>query len=233
MKTSNKNLVLLIDPDKVDSSLIKIIEDTQGKGINYIFVGGSHISKSIEPLVLKLKSICTVPIWLFPGSPMQLTPLVDKVLLLLLISGRNAEYLIGNHVIAAPFIKQHNIETISTGYILIGNNAHTSVSYMSQTLPIPSSKTEIIVATAQAGEMIGNKLIYLESGSGSNEPISPSTIAAVKNSVSIPIMCGGGITMPSQMIEAFNAGADYVIIGTAIEKKPELLIEFIKGKSLS
>ena len=140
-----------------------------------------------------------------------------------LISGRNTEYLIGNHVVAAPIIKKLNLEVIPTGYILIGSGQRSAVEYMSQTNPIPAEKKEIVIATAMAGEMLGQKLIYLEGGSGTSMPVPEKVIRAVRENISVPLIVGGGIKTEEDANKFYNAGADIVVVGNAIEKNIDLI----------
>jgi phosphoglycerol geranylgeranyltransferase len=162
---------------------------------------------------------------LFPGNLLQLTHKADAILLLSLISGRNPEFLIGNHVIAAPFLKDVREKLVPVGYILISCGAKTSVEYISQTEAIPSDKPEIVVATAMAGEMLGLRMIYLEAGSGATRPVPLNIIKAVRENVFIPITVGGGIKNNNEVEEIFSAGADMIILGNGCEKNPELLRE--------
>jgi len=221
-----KKIAVLIDPDKYTTeSISKLISNEFIKKIDFFLIGGSLISKSPEPLITLLKSKSNRPIILLPGSIMQLSSNVDGILFLSLISGRNAEYLIGNHVVSAPFIRKVGMEVIPTGYILIDGGRTSSVEYISNTKPIPQDKIEIAVATAMAGEMLGQKMIYLEAGSGAINSVSEKLITAVRNNISIPIIVGGGIRSKEQINAAFNAGADIVILGNTIENNPELLLE--------
>ena len=175
--------------------------------------------------VLKQKS--KIPIILFPGNVLQITPRADAILLLSLISGRNPEYLIGNHVIAAPILKKTDLEIIPTAYILIENGRTTSVEYMSNTKPIPADKVDLTVATAMAGEMLGHKLVYLEAGSGALETVNTEMIREVRKQINIPLIVGGGIHTPEQISNIYRAGADMVVVGTAIEKDPATLLELL------
>ncbi len=224
-----KKLALLIDPDK--TSIIKakqIVKDASGYGYSFIFVGGSLVSEPIDDLITNLKSSCKIPIILFPGSPFQLSKYADGLLLLSLISGRNPEYLIGQHVISAPIIKKFKIETIPTGYILVNSGTTSSTEYISNTSSIPSNKIDLIKATAIAGEMLGLKLIYLESGSGSINPINNEIIKEIKKNISIPLIVGGGISTTQQLSNILLSGADIAVIGTAIEKNHKMIKEFAK-----
>ncbi len=225
-KTANceKQIAVLIDPDNVDNdTLVKRVEIINTRKVNYIFVGGSLLKNSIENCVDIIKDNTTKPVILFPGNSSQISDKADAILFLSLISGRNPEFLIGNHVIAAPFLYQTGLEIISTAYILIDGGKVSSVQYMSNTNPIPSDKTDITVATALAGEMCGNKLIYLEAGSGALSPVADETIFAVKQKISCPLIVGGGIKTKSELSNKFNAGADIVVIGNAIERNEDLL----------
>ena len=163
---------------------------------------------------------------LFPGNSTQLSDKADAMLMLSLISGRNADFLIGQHVVAAPFIKKSGIETISTGYMLIESGTTTSVEYISNTRPIPREKNDIAVATAIAGELLGNKAIYLEGGSGAKMPVPAPMIKAVHRSISLPIIVGGGLRSEDDIKNALEAGADIVVIGTSLESDPEKMIKF-------
>jgi phosphoglycerol geranylgeranyltransferase len=168
--------------------------------------------------VALLKEHSAVPVILFPGNVLQISPRADGILLLSLISGRNPEFLIGNHVIAAPILRKTNLEIIPTGYILIENGRTTSVEYMSNTKPIPADKIDLAVATAMAGEMLGHKLIYLEAGSGARDQVNARMIREVRSQISIPLVVGGGIENGEQIRDAYRAGADIIVVGSAIEK---------------
>jgi putative glycerol-1-phosphate prenyltransferase len=165
---------------------------------------------------------------LFPGNLLQLSLEADAILLLSLISGRNPELLIGNHVLAAPFLKDVKNRLISVGYILIDNGMKTSVEYMSQTDPVPADKPEIIVATALAGEMLGLKMIYLEAGSGARKPVNAAIIRSVRENISIPLVVGGGLRENKEIEETFLAGANLVVLGNGCEKNPRLLADACK-----
>jgi putative glycerol-1-phosphate prenyltransferase len=226
-KHNQKKFAVLVDPDKVTGNdlknLIKIAVHAQ---VDYFFVGGSLlVNDHLNEIILQIKSSCTIPVILFPGSVMQVNPNADALFFLSLISGRNAELLIGQHVIAAPIIKANNIESISTGYMLINGGRDTTVSYMSNSIPIPSDKPEIAACTALAGEMLGLKLIYMDAGSGALEPVSEAMIKAVREQVNIPIIVGGGITTPEKAYLACMAGCDVVVVGNAVEKNPSLIAE--------
>jgi phosphoglycerol geranylgeranyltransferase len=221
-----KSIALLIDPDKSDndrlSGLIKIAAES---GTDYIMVGGSLTFSGTDELIRTIRSKCSVPVVLFPGNLLQLSTNADIILLLSLISGRNPELLIGNHVIAAPFLKSIKEKVVSVGYILINCGTKTSVEYISQTEAIPSDKTEIAIATAIAGEMLGLKMIYLEAGSGAKHPVPLQMIKAVKETLTIPLIVGGGIRDTKTIHDIFKAGADMIVLGNGCEQNPELLIE--------
>lgn len=213
-----KLFALHVDPDKHnDMSLVRIGKAAGLNGVDFILAGGSLISNPIDHVVSVLKENTDVPVFLFPGNVMQISGNADGIFLLCLISGRNPEYLIGNHVIAAPVLKKTGLEIIPTSYILIENGRLTSVEYISNTRPIPADKVELAVATALAGEMLGHKLLYLEAGSGAIEPVKANLIAEVKRNISIPMIVGGGIQTPDQVKAIYNAGADVIVIGTAFE----------------
>lgn len=222
----NKSIALLLDPDKSKGeSLIRILEIANKNNIDYIFAGGSLTFNSIDNLIEEIRKHSSIPVVLFPGNLLQLTLKADLILLLSLISGRNPELLIGNHVIAAPFLKNIKEKLISTGYILIGNGHKTTVEYISQTESIPADKPEIAVATALAGEMLGMKMIYLEAGSGASSHVPVNLIKAVRQNITIPLTVGGGIRSKEQVEEVFNAGADLIVLGNGCESNPDLLID--------
>ncbi|NOZ45912.1 MAG: geranylgeranylglyceryl/heptaprenylglyceryl phosphate synthase [Chlorobi bacterium] len=224
-----KLFALLIDPGKINNkTLQKTVLQATEFGADILFVGGSIVNDYIDDTILFIKSFTNIPVFLFPGNLLQLSKHADGVILLSLISGRNPELLIGNHVSAAFMLKKTGIEIIPTGYIIIGNNNQSAVSYMSNTLPIPDNKPEIVVATALAGEMLGLKLIYLEAGSGVNNPVNVDTIKKVKNEVEVPLVVGGGLKDIHAIDSACKAGADIIVIGNSIENDISLLKPFIE-----
>ena len=227
-RLGKKMIALLIDPDRTKGGdLDSLIERSQLFSPDFILVGGSLLTEDVSPVYQQLKRSLSIPLVTFPGSVNQVSNLADGILFLSLISGRNPELLIGNHVVAAPLLCKSGVEIISTGYVLVDGGVVTSVQYMSNTTPVPCNKLDIASATALAGEYLGMKLIYLEAGSGAKNPVSKEMIVAVKSTISIPLMVGGGVNTPQRLSEAFEAGADVVVVGTAIEKSPELLNEFI------
>ena len=216
---NQKQLALLVDPDKYSQeSLALFVELAKETLPDCIMVGGSLVAGSVEQVVQYIKSQTNIPVVLFPGNSHQLCNEADALLLLSLLSGRNADFLIGQHVVAAKAIRDSGIESISTGYILIDGGCSTSVEYMSNTKPIPRDKVEIIVATAIAGELIGNRMVYLEAGSGAINPVSKEAIQAVRQAISLPIIVGGGIRTVEQAKDAYLAGADMIVVGNALEK---------------
>ncbi|MBP7220195.1 MAG: geranylgeranylglyceryl/heptaprenylglyceryl phosphate synthase [Paludibacteraceae bacterium] len=216
---NQKQLALLVDPDKYSQeSLALFVELAKETLPDCIMVGGSLVAGSVEQVVQYIKLHTNIPVVLFPGNNHQLCNEADALLLLSLLSGRNADFLIGQHVVAAKAIRDSGIESISTGYILIDGGCSTSVEYMSNTKPIPRDKVEIIVATAIAGELIGNRLVYLEAGSGAINPVSKEAIQAVRQAISLPIIVGGGIRTVEQAKDAYLAGADMIVVGNALEK---------------
>jgi putative glycerol-1-phosphate prenyltransferase len=222
-----KSFAVLVDPDKVDAEAIdELITLANEARVDYFLVGGSLvISNHLDEVVQRFKEQCNIPIILFPGSPSQLSRHADALLYLSLISGRNADLLIGQHVISAPFVKQTGLEIMSTGYMVIDGGAPTTVSYISNASPIPADKNEIAMCTAMAGEMLGMKLIYMDSGSGAKRPINESMILAVAKNISVPLVVGGGITTPEKAYLNCKAGADVIVVGNAIEKDLTLIKE--------
>jgi phosphoglycerol geranylgeranyltransferase len=222
----DKSVGLLLDPDKTKAEgLSNILKIASECGTDYILTGGSLTFNSIDNLIDTVRNLCNIPIVLFPGNLLQLSHKADAILLLSLISGRNPEFLIGNHVIAAPYLRSVREKLISVGYILVGSGKKTSVEYISQTEAIPADKADIVVATALAGEMLGFHMIYLEAGSGATNPVPPDIISSVKENISIPVAVGGGIKTFKEITEAFSAGANMIILGNACEKNPGLLQE--------
>ena len=227
-KSARKSIAVLIDPDKIDSTqkLDILIGTAKENQIDFFLIGGSLITNNFLPqLVQTIKENTEIPVVLFPGSNMHIDFNADAILFLSLISGRNPELLIGQHVVAAPIIKSSGLEAISCGYMLIHAGNNTSVAYMSNTSPIPSNKYDIAASTAMAGEMLGLKSIYLDSGSGAEIPASAKMISAVRKVIEVPLIVGGGINTAEKAKNALSAGADLIVIGNAIEKDPKLLVE--------
>ncbi|MEN9702537.1 MAG: hypothetical protein RIR55_1879 [Bacteroidota bacterium] len=223
--TGHKAFAVLIDPDKLDEkSLQSTIELAVSAKVDYIFVGGSLVvTDTLDKVVSTIKEKCSIPVVLFPGSPDQITPKADALLYLSLISGRNPELLIGQHVISAPFVKQSGLEIMPVGYMLVDGGSPTTVSYISNTNPIPSNKNDIASCTAMAGEMLGLKLIYMDAGSGASRAIPTAMIQQVSKYIQIPLIVGGGITTAEKAKENCLAGADIIVVGNAVEKDPALI----------
>lgn len=225
--SEGKKIAVLIDPDKHTSDSIKYLINASDKAaVDFFMIGSSLLLNAIDKTICEIKKLTSTPLVLFPGNLLQLSDKVDAMLLLSLISGRNPELLIGNHVISAPIIKKSGLIAISTGYMLIGSGNITSVEYMSNTVPIPRSKTDIAVATAMAGELIGMKLIYLDAGSGAEEPVPSAMIRTVKSNLSIPLIIGGGLKTKQQITNACSAGADILVVGNVLEDEQNIIAEF-------
>lgn len=224
-REKEKLFALLLDPDKCDSQhLNKLLSIASESGVSMLMVGGSLVNANVDQFISEIKKCTNLPVVLFPGNALQFSAKADAILFLSLISGRNPDFLIGNHVIVSGAIKRSGVEVIPTGYILIDGGVQTSVQYMSSTMPIPSTKTDIAVATALAGEQLGLKLIYLEAGSGAKQPVPVEIIKAVKNEISVPLIVGGGLRTPEQVNAAWNAGADMVVVGNALENDADKLL---------
>ena len=226
-KEGKKLFALLIDPDKQDKAeLISIITKAKQAQTDYFFVGGSLLNNdSLDSCLATLKENSHIPVVLFPGNAMQVNDKADGILFLSLISGRNAEMLIGRQVITAPILKQSSLEVIPTGYMLIDSGKPTTASYMSNTTPIPAEKNSVAACTAVAGEMLGLKLIFMDGGSGAQNPISEEMIIEVSKSVDTPLIIGGGICSGEKAAANCKAGADIIVVGNAIEKDENLIIE--------
>jgi putative glycerol-1-phosphate prenyltransferase len=226
-KRGQKSFAVLIDPDNVNAEKIEELAGLAVRAdVDYLFVGGSLvISNHLDEVVQQIRSHCSIPVILFPGTPSQVSRYADGLLYLSLISGRNPELLIGQHVISAPAVRKSGLEIISTGYMVIDGGAPTTVSYISNASPIPADKNEIALCTAMAGEMLGMKLIYMDAGSGARHPIREEMIAAVASHIEVPLVVGGGIRDAERAYLNCKAGADVIVVGNAIEKDANLIKE--------
>jgi len=222
-----KSFAVLIDPDKVDDdSLGQLIALSVSAKVDYFLVGGSLvISNYLDECLQLIKKKCLIPTILFPGSASQVSKYADALLYLSVISGRNPELLIGQHVVSAPFVKKSGLEIMPTGYMVVDGGAPTTVSYISNTSPLPADKNEIAMCTAMAGEMLGMGLIYMDAGSGAKRPISESMIEKVAQCIEVPLIVGGGITEPEKAYLNCKAGADVIVVGNAIEHNTALIKE--------
>jgi phosphoglycerol geranylgeranyltransferase len=218
-KANQKLLAILLDPDKIVwENLSHLIDSINESPATHIFVGGSIVeSKILDKLILRIKENVHLPIILFPGNPSQISSHADGILFLSLISGRNPDYLIEHQVNAVPILKKMDLEVIPTGYLLIESGAQTAVERVSETKPLDRNNIDYVVHTAQAGEMLGKKLIYLEAGSGAQQAVPLEMIQQVSQNIKIPLIVGGGIIDLQGIQEAYTAGADLVVIGTAFE----------------
>jgi putative glycerol-1-phosphate prenyltransferase len=219
-KLENKKLLaILLDPDKIVlENIADLISKINQSPATHIFIGGSHVENNIiDKLIIAIKQKSCLPIVLFPGNPSQISNEADAILFLSLISGRNPDYLIEHQVKAAPILKQTQLEIISTGYLLIESGTETAVERISKTKPLDRNDPDLVLATALAGEMLGNKLIYLEAGSGAKQAVPLQMIKKVSENIEIPLLIGGGIIDLQGIQNAYDSGADLVIIGTAFE----------------
>ncbi|MBN8697578.1 MAG: geranylgeranylglyceryl/heptaprenylglyceryl phosphate synthase [Bacteroidetes bacterium] len=226
-KKNNKKLfAVLVDPDKYHSDIIEKINEAK---VDILLVGGSLLSNgSFEKCIADIRKRSKIPVVIFPGNDLQISNKAQGILLLSLISGRNADLLIGKHVIAAPLLRASKLEIIPTGYILIDSGKQTSALYMSNTNPIPFDKPDIAACTAMAGEMLGLKIMYMDAGSGAENCVSAKMIQEVKNNIKIPLIVGGGINSSSKAKIACEAGADMIVVGNAAEKDNKLIKEIAK-----
>ncbi len=230
MHKGEKLFLVLIDPDHFthEKQIVRFVEQINQAQPDMILIGGSLTVETTTTIIRQIKERCTLPIVLFPGNTLQFTPEADGLLLLSLISGRNPDLLIGQHVVLAQTIKRSGIETISTGYILVESDHTTAVEYISNTHPIPRAKPAIAAATAIAGTLLGNRLIYLEAGSGAYPPVPAAMIAAVKEAIEVPLIVGGGLRTAEEIQTALEAGADAIVVGNILEETPELMSSFAK-----
>ena len=226
-KEGKKLFAILIDPDKQNNEdLSSIINKANNNKVDFFFVGGSLLTNdSLNSCISTIKENSNIPVVLFPGNAMQVHNKADGILFLSLISGRNAEMLIGKQVITAPILKKSNLEVLSTGYMLIESGKSTTASYMSTTTPIPHDKNDVAVCTAMAGEMLGLKLIFMDGGSGAVNTISEEMIKSVSEEIDCPLIIGGGINTSKKALEKLKAGADIIVVGNAIENNTDLITE--------
>ena len=222
-----KSFAVLLDPDNLhEASCPDIIRLCNQNKVDYLFVGGSLVTKGNQiSLIRQIKSLTTIPVILFPSHSLHIDPQADAILLLSLISGRNPEFLIGQHVLAAPLLKESKLTILPTGYILVDSGRQTTASYMSGTMPLPHDKPSIAASTALAGELLGMQFIYLDGGSGALHPISSDMIQAVRKTISLPLIVGGGINTVHKASTALAAGADIIVVGNHIEKNPDFIRE--------
>ena len=222
-KEGRKLLAILLDPDKVDiGTLNNLIVKINQSAASHVFIGGSLVhTDTIDELISRIKQACILPVVLFPGNPSQISILADGILFLSLISGRNPDYLIEHQVNAVPLLRAAGLEVISTGYLLIESGSETAVSIVSQTTPLDRNNLDYVLQTAQAGEFLGNKLIYLEAGSGAKLAVPLRMIRHVAENIRVPLIVGGGIRTRQGIQDAYDAGADLVVIGTAFENNFE------------
>lgn len=227
-EANRKMLAVLLDPDKCRGSILSsTIATLKSNTPDLVFVGGSHTVASVDSLIELLKEELKTKIVLFPGNASQFSTKANGLLYLSLLSGRNAEFLIGQHITSAVAIKKSDVEVIPTGYLLIDGGKPSSVEYISNTRAIPRDKNEIALSTAVAAELLGMRLVYLEAGSGADIPVPTEMISYVRTGLSLPLIVGGGIKTTQQLTAAFDAGADIVVVGNVFETNPALISDFI------
>lgn len=225
IEQGKKCFAVLIDPEKTQGDkLVSLLNYVVEANPQLILIGGSGWQHSMDEAVATIKQLTDIPVVLFPGNATQLSLSADGLLFLSLISGRNPEFLIGQQVKAAPLLSKSQLEIIPTGYVLVDGGVQTSVARVSQTLPL--SNANEIIATAMAGEMMGQKLIYLEAGSGALHPVEPEIIRQVKQQIHIPLIVGGGLVNLDMIRQALDAGADIIVVGNHFEKHPEDIPSF-------
>ena len=231
-QNKKKSLGVLLDPDKLDYAILANWASLFNQyPVDFILVGGSLISSDfMAKSIAFLKKETQLPVILFPGNSLHIDPQADAILFLSLISGRNPEFLIGQHVLSAPALKRSQLEILPTGDMLVDGGKATTVSYISNTTPLPNDKPDVAAATAMAGEMLGLKLLYLDAGSGAENPVNQYIIRAVQSNTIAPLIVGGGINSAEKAYNAWKAGADVVIVGNALEKDPDFLNELMHVK---
>jgi phosphoglycerol geranylgeranyltransferase len=220
--TKKPLLALLADPDKLNLQLIK---EAKKNNVFCILVGGSKLVKdNFNDTVLKIKSVTKLPVLIFPGDEFQYSAKADGMLFLSLISGNNPEFLIEKQAKAALKIKQAKIKTIPTAYLLINGGKISTTQKVTNTKPLVS-QTEIINRIA-AAELLGFKLIYLEAGSGAKNHLSNSLIKAVKKTINLPLIVGGGINNTKKLKTVLSSKPNLIVVGNAFENNPQLLNQF-------
>jgi putative glycerol-1-phosphate prenyltransferase len=225
-----KAFALLIDPDNVGyEECLELISLAKKAQVDFLFVGGSLIAgNNLGQVVEIAKNNSEIPVVLFPGSSLHIDSEADAILFLSLISGRNPDFLIGQHILAAPILKRSSLEILPTGYMLVDTGRQTTVSFISNTTPIPYDKPTVAACIAMAGEMLGLKIIYMDGGSGAEKPISPQMISTVRKSIDVPLIVGGGINNSEKALSALRAGADVIVVGNAVEKDFQLVEKIAK-----
>jgi putative glycerol-1-phosphate prenyltransferase len=227
--SGRKGLAWLIDPDDIHSPLLfeEQVREAIELKIDFFFLGGSLIQQNtVGEIIRFIKSISEqIPVVIFPGNSLQFSPLADAILFLSLISGRNPDLLIGQHVSVAPILDKSQVEVLPTGYMLVDGGQTTSVHYISQTIPLPNHHPELAVATALAGHFLGLQYFYLDAGSGAPHPVSSELIKAVKKKIKSPLMVGGGLNSVEKIRTAFESGADLVVLGNGAGKNLQLVRE--------
>ncbi len=218
---------MLVDPDKTPVAQVpELCAYAREARVDLWLVGSSLLVEDhVDAVVLALKTNSDIPVVLFPGSSLQVTPAADALLLLSLISGRNADMLIGRHVEVAGRLAASQLELIPTGYMLIEGGNLTTAAYMSHSMPIPRNKPEVAAMTALAGTQLGLQAVYLDAGSGAQQPVPEEMIRLVKSTVSVPIIVGGGIRTAADAANACKAGADIIVVGNALEQSPSLMLQ--------
>ncbi|MBS1772881.1 MAG: geranylgeranylglyceryl/heptaprenylglyceryl phosphate synthase [Bacteroidetes bacterium] len=234
-RKGRSGFAVLVDPDKSAPAdmpyLASLCNDAE---VDYVLMGGSLVlADNLDACIQRFKAESDIPVILFPGSPAQVTPYADALLYLSLISGRNPELLIGQHVVSAPAVKASGLEVISTGYMVIDGGTPTTVSYMSHAAPIPANKPDIALCTAWAGELQGKHIIYMDAGSGARNPISKEMIQKVSSHIALPLFVGGGIHTPEKVYENCKAGANIIVVGNAIERDPMLIRELSQATKVA
>lgn len=232
LKREQKQFAWLIDPERSKNQrLAEVLQRFPERHPDFFLIGGSLLlEEHLHDTLQTLRAHSEKPLILFPGNLMQISPRADAILFLSLISGRNPEFLIGQHIQAAPLVKEAGLTPIPTGYLLVDGGVTTAVHYLTQTLPLPRHKPELAAVTALAGEQLGQQAIYLEAGSGARYPVPSEMIRHVREQIRIPLLVGGGIRTTEAATRAWHSGADVVVVGSVLESKPELLPHFIQAR---
>ena len=214
----------LVDPEKVTpSSASRLAKDAESCGTTAIMVGGStSVSAShLDQVAKALKDAVEIPVILFPNNITGITKHADAIWFMSLLNSADPYFLMGAQVLGAPIIEKFGLEPIGLGYIIVGEGG--TVSVVGKAIPIPYSKPELAAAHALAAEYFGMHFVYLEAGSGVENPVPADMVRAVKAVTGLPLIVGGGIRTGEQVKDIVKAGASIVVTGNVLEEN--------KGKS--
>lgn len=215
--------IVLLDPDRISEEKVPaFVAMCEKADADALFVGSSILAHpDFDRFVTTVKQSTSLPVIGFPGSVGQLSRSLDAVLFLSVISSRNPEYLFGQHVHAAPVIRSMGVEPISTGYMLVDGGKTTTAQYVTHSMPLPADKPDVAAATALAAEMLGMRLLFADGGSGAAGSVSETLVSAISELCTTPLVVGGGLRTPNDVARKVQAGAQFVVVGSALEARPD------------